>query len=251
MLEHQVLTCCSTAWRRALPDGIATDLPALSGTEPFLRGVRYFPVDGADDDSVHRGDGGRPRSKGLFLELDALVERCREGDELAWEALVRRFQGRVFGIAFHYLRHREEARDVAQEAFIRIYDNLDGFRTGGNFTAWALRIARNCAIDRTRHLRARPRLDDAEVDEHRLASEATDPDDEAIADERHRLLYRALDRMSEVNREMILLKDIQGLKQREISELLSVPLGTVKTRSMRARVELARRILELDPSFGA
>ena len=57
--------------------------------------------------------------------------------------------------------------------------------------------------------------------------------------------------MSAVNREMILLKDIQGLKQQEISELLEVPLGTVKTRSMRARVELARRILELDPSFGA
>ena len=57
--------------------------------------------------------------------------------------------------------------------------------------------------------------------------------------------------MSAVNREMILLKDIQGLRQREIADLLSVPLGTVKTRSSRARVELARRILELDPSYGA
>lgn len=185
------------------------------------------------------------------MDLDSLVERCREGDELAWEALVRRFQGRVFGVAYHYLRNREEARDVAQEAFIRIYDHLDGFRAGGNFTAWALRITRNCAIDRTRHLRARPQLDDAEVDEHRVASDAVEPEDEVIADERHRLLYRALDLMSAVNREMILLKDIQGLKQQEISELLSVPLGTVKTRSMRARVELARRLLELDPSFGA
>lgn len=186
------------------------------------------------------------------MDLDSLVEGCRAGDELAWEALVRRFQGRVFGVAFHYLRNREEARDVAQEAFIRIYDNLESFRAGGNFTAWALRITRNCAIDRTRHLRARPQLDEAEVNEHTMAAEdIAEPDIEVIADERHRLLYRALDLMSAVNREMILLKDIQGLKQQEISELLEVPLGTVKTRSMRARVELARRILELDPSFGA
>ena len=72
-----------------------------------------------------------------------------------------------------------------------------------------------------------------------------------MVNERQRLLYRALDLMSAVNREMILLKDIQGLRQREIADLLSVPLGTVKTRSSRARVELARCILELDPSYGA
>jgi RNA polymerase sigma-70 factor (ECF subfamily) len=165
---------------------------------------------------------------------------------------VRRYQGRVFGVAFHYLRDREEARDVAQEAFVRIYRNLDRFEPGGNFTAWALRITRNCAIDRTRHLSARPALDDAQVEERSIASEAQPaPDVDAMLNERHRLLYRALDLMSAVNREMILLKDIQGLKQREIAELLSLPLGTVKTRSMRARTELAKRIVELDPSYGA
>jgi RNA polymerase sigma-70 factor (ECF subfamily) len=186
------------------------------------------------------------------LELDTLLDRCRRGDELAWEALVRRLQGRVFGVACHYLRDREEARDVAQEAFVRIYRNLDRFEADGNFIAWALRITRNCAIDRVRHLGARPALDDAEVDEQRVASDTqAAPDVDAMLNERQRLLYRALDLMSAVNREMILLKDIQGLKQREIAEMLSLPLGTVKTRSMRARVELARCILELDPSYGA
>jgi RNA polymerase sigma-70 factor (ECF subfamily) len=186
------------------------------------------------------------------LELETLLERCREGDELAWEALVRGFQGRVYGLAFHYLRDREEARDVAQEAFVRVYRNLDSFAEGGNFTAWLLRITRNCAIDRTRHLKARPPLEDTVVEETELPSDAhPTPDAGAILEERRRLLYRALDLMSAVNREMILLKDIQGLKQHEIAELLSLPLGTVKTRSFRARAELARRILELDPSYGA
>lgn len=186
------------------------------------------------------------------MELETLLERCRAGDELAWEALVRRFQGRVFGLAYHYLRDREEARDVAQEAFVRVYRNLDGFDAGGNFTAWALRITRNCAIDRARHLKARPPLEDALVEDAGLPSDAhPTPDAGAILAERRRLLYRALDLMSAVNKEMILLKDIQGLKQQEIAELLSLPLGTVKTRSSRARTELARRILELDPSYGA
>ena len=185
------------------------------------------------------------------MHIDDLLPRCKQGDELAWEALVRQFQGRVFGVACHYVSDREEARDVAQEAFVRIYRNLEKFQAGGNFTAWALRITRNCAIDRLRHLGARPPLDDAKVDEDiALAGSAPSPDMDTLARERHQLLYRALELMSAVNREMILLKDIQGLKQHEIAEMLSLPLGTVKTRSSRARLELARRILELDPSYG-
>jgi RNA polymerase sigma-70 factor (ECF subfamily) len=195
---------------------------------------------------------GGTDGKGSSLDLETLLKRCRQGDELAWETLVRQFQARVFGLTYHYLRDREEARDVAQEAFIRIYRNLDKVEAAGNFTAWALRIARNCAIDRIRHRKARPGLDGAEINEEILVSESQHaPDAEAIDNERHRLLYRALDLMSDVNREVILLKDIQGLRQREIADMLEVPLGTVKTRSSRARVELARRILELDPSYGA
>lgn len=194
------------------------------------------------------GSGG----KGQQLDIETLLERCRQGDELAWEALVRQFQARVFGLAYHYLREREEARDVAQEAFIRIYRNLDGFETGGNFAAWALRITRNCAIDRLRHLQVRAPFDDARVDERvPVADTRPAPDLDAMESERQRLLYRALELMSAVNREMILLKDIQGLQQHEIADMLSLPLGTVKTRSSRARVELARRILQLDPSYGA
>jgi len=222
-------------------------------TEPFGRPIRYPLMNGAGETASRPRQRAAPVSvKGQQLELDTLLERCRQGDELAWEALVRQFQGRVFGLAYHYLRDREEARDVAQEVFIRIYKNLGGLEVGGNFAAWALRITRNCAVDRLRHLKARPPLDDAQVDEQVLISETySAPDVDAMMNERQRLLYRALDRMSHVNREMILLKDVQGLRQREIADILSLPLGTVKTRSSRARVELARRILELDPSYGA
>ena len=186
------------------------------------------------------------------MELEALLERCRAGDEVAWEALVRRFQSRVFGLTYHYLRDREEAREVAQETFIRVYRGLSGFDGSGSFLAWMTRIARNCAFDRLRRLQRLPAYAGVEVAENSGGADAAAaPDAIAEEHERYRQLYLALDHMTAINREMILLKEIQGLKQREIADLLSIPLGTVKARSNRARIELATRMLELDPSFGA
>ena len=103
------------------------------------------------------------------MELETLLERCRAGDELAWEALVRRFQGKVFALAYHYLRDREEARDVAQETFIRIYKGLEGFQDSERFLPWMVRIARNCSIDRVRRLKVRPPLGGDELDEQTVA----------------------------------------------------------------------------------
>jgi len=186
------------------------------------------------------------------VSIETLLEQCRAGDDLAWEALVRRTQGRVFALAYHYLHDREEARDVAQEAFVRIYRNLDRYEEGGSFMAWLARITRNCALDRIRRLKVLPAYGAAEMEaDDRRPDEDPDPEATSLSRERSDLLYRALDLMSEINREMILLKEIQGLKQSEIAEMLDIPLGTVKARTNRARIELAARVLELDPSYGA
>jgi len=147
----------------------------------------------------------------------------------------------VFGLCFHYLRDREEAREVAQETFIRIYRGLNGFESSGSFLAWSVRIARNCCFDRA------DTIDDPEYGRELVESREGFVETQV----RNQLLRKALDGMSAINREMILLKDIQGLKQREIADLLSIPLGTVKARSNRARTELAERVLDLDPSYGA
>lgn len=186
------------------------------------------------------------------MELDTLVARCRQGDEIAWEALVRRIQGRIFALCIHYLRDREEAREVAQETLIRIYRGLPGFDARGSFLAWSVRIARNCCFDRFRLLGKTPTAGAEPVEDPTRGVEPVEPR-ESVADRhaRHDLLHKALDRMSGINREMILLKEIQGLSQQEIADLLSIPLGTVKARTNRARQELAHRVLELDPSYGA
>ncbi len=185
-----------------------------------------------------------------MIEIARLVERCRHGDQLAWEALVRQFQGRVYGLSYHYLRDAEEARDATQEVFIRVYRRLDTF-TGEGFLPWLLQLSRNCCVDRLRRLKARPPLTDLPCESGpALPDSRPGPEEAWLTDSRKRLVHRARGEMSENNREMILLKEIQGLNFREISEMLGLPIGTVKSRSNRARLELAQKVLALDPSYG-
>jgi RNA polymerase sigma-70 factor (ECF subfamily) len=187
----------------------------------------------------------------LLLDVASLVERCRTGDALAWEALVRRCHGRVYGLAYHYLRDAEEARDMAQEIFVRVYEHLSSYRSEDRFLPWMVRVARNACIDRIRKRKARPPASDVRLEDGpQLAAAGPSPEDSSESAARKRLLYRALDQLSDKNREIILLKEIQGLKVEEISELLALPVGTVKSRASRARIELATRVRGLDPSYG-
>ena len=186
-----------------------------------------------------------------MVDIATLVDRCRRGDGLAWEALVRRFQSRVFAVAWHYMRNAEEARDMAQEVFVRVYRKMGSFQGGDAFLPWLLRLARNACIDRLRRERSRTPASEIPIENaNEVASGGPSPEDASAAEQDKRLLHRALNRMSDKNREIILLKEIQGLKMKEISRMLSVPIGTVKTRSHRARIELATRVRELDPSYG-
>ena len=186
------------------------------------------------------------------LDVGTLVERCRSGDGLAWEALVRRYQSRVYSVTLHYLRNDEEARDTAQDVFVWVYERLDTFHGGEGFLPWLLRLARNASIDRLRRRAARPPGDDLVVDQAiELTASGPSPEEEVGRRTRKRLLWRAVVAMTESHREMILLHEIQGLKLDEIADLLRLPLGTVKSRSNRARLELASRIRELDPAYGA
>ena len=76
-----------------------------------------------------------------------MLERCRRGDELAWEALVRAHQSRIYGLTFHYLGSSEEARDLTQDVFVRIYKGLDSCTEAAHFVPWTIRITRNACID--------------------------------------------------------------------------------------------------------
>ena len=185
------------------------------------------------------------------FDYSGLIARCRQGDDLAWEALVRRLQGRVYAISLHYLRDREEARDTAQDIFVRLYEKLHTVRDDKPFLAWMMRMARNCCIDRLRRLNVRTPAHSVGLEDVAEPTIASPTPEEACLDgDRERRLYRALGSISESEREMILLKDIQEMKLVDIAEMMSAPLGTIKSRWFRARVELAKAIRRLEPSEG-
>ena len=180
------------------------------------------------------------------MELPQLLDLVRRGDELAWEAFVRRFQSRVFGLAYHYTTHAEDARDLTQEVFVRIYQNLGRMPEVEGLVGWLVRLTRNACIDFLRRRKARPPAWDLPVEEvFGLATGEADPAEAHLADARRRGLHQALRELTDLNREMILLKEIQGLALEEIARLLDVPLGTVKSRSNRARLELADKLTAL------
>ena len=141
---------------------------------------------------------------------------------------------------------------MAQEIFIKIYRGLGTMREGDRFLPWMLRLARNCCIDQMRRLRVRTPAAEVPVEEApQIVTAEPTPEESSLTGARHGLLYRALGRLGEKNREMILLREIQELRLDEIASLLGLPIGTVKSRSHRARLELAKVVRVLDPSYGA
>lgn len=183
------------------------------------------------------------------MELGTLLERCRQGDELAWEAFVRQYQRRVYSLATCYATDPDDARDLAQDVFVRLYRTRKQWAEAGVFMPWMIRVARNVCLDRVRARKARPPASDIPADDLvDLASTGGNPDEAYGVASRRRLFYRALQRLSSISREIILLKDIQGLRIEEIASMLHIPLGTVKSRSNRARLELARSVLAIDES---
>lgn len=165
---------------------------------------------------------------------------------------MKAYQGRVYAVAVHYMRDREEAKDMAQEIFVRVYRHLDDLEEGRPLLPWLLRIARNACVDRLRRLKVRTPEHPVPVEEGPdIPLAGPTPEEDAIAGSRERLLYRALGTLAEHYREMIVLKEIQGLKLEEICDLLDLPMGTAKSRSHRAKLELARAVRELQPDFGA
>jgi RNA polymerase sigma-70 factor (ECF subfamily) len=172
-----------------------------------------------------------------------LVRRVRRADALAWEAFVRLHQSRVFGLAYHLLGSAEDARDVSQEVFVRIFQHLARVPDAEAVVPWLLRVTRNGCIDAQRRRRARPPAWDLPVEDVMVeAPSELGPEAAHQAKARKLELYRALRELTALNRELILLKEIHGLTFEEIAQTLGVPVGTVKSRSNRARLELADKL---------
>jgi RNA polymerase sigma-70 factor, ECF subfamily len=176
----------------------------------------------------------------------ALIERCRGGDIAAFEPLVEKYRQRVWRLAYNVLRDKEEAWDVAQEAFIKAYQALPSFRGQSAFYTWLYRITMNVAADRARSRAAQGRAFGTDrIPEEDWERVITDPEpreaspaDAAARREERQKIMTALDQLSEDHRRIIMLGDLEGLSYREIAETLEIPMGTVMSRLHNARKKL-------------
>ena len=183
-----------------------------------------------------------------MASLDDTLRLCQEGDAIAWQRLVEEFQGRVYAVCLYYVHNRADAVDASQECFIKVFNKLEEFNGDAEvFIPWLLSIARNICIDRLRANDTRARYQRAYQHGVTEIDEVSDPERELDKNQQHGLLYRALSRFSQMNRDIVLLKDIQGLSLEEVARILNLPVGTIKSRSNRARIKLSKLLTELKP----
>jgi RNA polymerase sigma-70 factor (ECF subfamily) len=178
-----------------------------------------------------------------------LIAECLKGDPTAFGVLVRRYQDRLFNTVYRLVGNAEDARDVVQEAFLHAYQALDSFKGDSLFFTWLYRIAVNTAISLKRKQRVALRLDSDRNGEPSFEpldpSETSRPGHALEQAEQEKRVQQALQRLSPEHRAVLILKDMEGQKYETMAEVLQVPIGTIRSRLHRARLEL-RELLEKD-----
>jgi len=166
-----------------------------------------------------------------------LLERAKKGDSDAFGTLVERYQRRVANVAFAVVHNQDDAIELAQETFVRAYENLRKFESRSSFSTWLYRIAANLAIDFWRREGRHVVLhgEDAETEIQRLPAERGDSFKTASRKELSGRLSQALEELTPEHRAVILLREVEGLSYDEISEVLQCPRGTVMSRLHYAR----------------
>ena len=192
----------------------------------FPAGRRVFPMD---------------------LDEQGLVTRARAGDAEAFRSLVVRYQRKVYAVALGIVRDPDLAWDVAQEAFVRVHRHLGEFKGESAFSTWVFRIASHLAIDSVRRERTSAKDDLEEAGEAALAEGGegilatalgTNPQESALRRELLEKIGEALDRLPEIHRTILVLREVEGLSYEELAERLAISKGTVMSRLFHARKKM-------------
>jgi RNA polymerase sigma-70 factor (ECF subfamily) len=176
--------------------------------------------------------------------IDDVIERCLAGDQAAWESIVRQHWRKVFNVAYKFVGKHDEAEDLTQDIFFKIFKSLQTFDRRANFQTWLISVSRNLCIDHYRSVRKERETIDRDVDAGDLAPASRDagPYKELEHNDQRMILRRALEQLPPTLRSAVMLRDIRELSYQEIAERLGLPEGTVKSRINRGRLELARQI---------
>jgi len=183
--------------------------------------------------------------------VNALVRRCVSGDAAAWQEIVQQFHRRIYNICYRFSGSADDAADLSQEVFIKMYRTLSTFDTSrASFMTWVTTVTRNLLVDHFRKgkydritdsLDATPgNQEDGLTLADQLEDGAASPEARMRSQETQKLVHEALRRLSPELREAVILRDLQDLDYKDIAKVLNVPEGTVKSRINRGRTELAR-----------
>src|SRR3954447_18979654 len=173
-----------------------------------------------------------------------LIERCLQKDNSAWEAIVGRYKRKVFHIAYKFTGRHDDAEDLTQEIFLKVFKSLEKFNRDADFSTWLSSVARNFCID---HYRASKRekevlVEDLVAFDLAPASAGSSPHRALEDRDRRSFLRRGLEALPDKLREAVVLRDLQGLSYQEMADRLGLPEGTVKSRINRGREELAHQL---------
>jgi len=183
--------------------------------------------------------------------VNALVRRCVSGDAVAWQEIVQQYNRRIYNICYRFSGSPDDASDLTQEVFIKMYRTLSTFdTTRASFMTWVTTVTRNLLVDHFRKgkydritdsLDATPgNQEDGLTLADQLEDKSASPETKMRSQETQKLVHEALKRLSPELREAVILRDLQDMDYKDIAKVLSVPEGTVKSRINRGRTELAR-----------
>ena len=173
----------------------------------------------------------------MDLNLNQIIDLAKKGDEEAFSSLICRVQNSAYAIAYRYMENDADTRDAMQEAFIHMYRNLDAFRGESSFETWFTRILINCCLDELRKRKQSTGSED--IDNHYdILDPAAGVEDQILKKERQKAVLKAIRELPDEAKHIIILREFGGFSYEELSEILELEPGTVKSRLYRAKHKL-------------
>lgn len=241
----------------AQPDGGRHEVSGVSHAEPRADASRtdtsrgpVIPADARLNSLPSRASNERTRQEEAEQDR-ALIERAKSGDRAAFRSLVERHQRKAFAIALGLVRDENDAREIVQEAFLRVHRGLDAFQGGSSFFTWLYRIVKNLSID----LMRRPGSKKSEWDDSQALEEGADipllsrmdgadPLDVLRRSEIAERIQTALDALPPYHRSVILMRELEGMSYEEMAQAMGVSKGTIMSRLFHARQKLQRALAD-------
>lgn len=184
--------------------------------------------------------------KGSKPTDEDLIERFQDGDLYAFDLIVKRYKNQLMNFVYRFLGNAEEAEDLVQETFLRVYRNRRAYQKVAKFSTWIYTIAGNLAKTELRKRKRRKFFSISDLGynekDYDISDEAYNPEKDVDSRMKEEIIHREINQLSPKFRQVILLRDVQQLSYEEISQIVNIPLGTVKSRVNRGRLKLQEKL---------